>query len=206
MGIAERREREKEGLRRSILDAARELFTRHGYERVTMRAIAETIEYSPTAIYQHFKDKDALVEALCQEDFSRLLGAFTGADLPADPVERIRALGLAYAQFGLSHPNHYRFMFMTGVKGDHDVSDPGLGSYRMLREAVADGIAQGRLRDVGVDTGAQVLWASIHGAVALLITYEPDCFPHAPAVPDLVPQVVENSLRGLVIDRKKGSR
>jgi AcrR family transcriptional regulator len=199
VGIAERREREKEGLRRRILDAARELFMRHGYERVTMRAIAEAIEYSPTAIYQHFADKDALVDALCSEDFSTLLGAISGEALPADPIARIRALGLAYAQFGLTHPNHYRFMFMTPIKPhEHDEQDdPGLQSYLMLREAVEQGIAQGRLRDVGVDTAAQVLWASIHGAVALLVAYPPDCFPHAPAAPDLVEQVVDNGLRGL---------
>jgi AcrR family transcriptional regulator len=199
MGIAERREREKEGLRRRILDAARDQFARHGYERVTMRAIAQIIEYSPTAIYQHFKDKDALVDALCKEDFGRLLGAITDHPLPADPVERIRSLGIAYARFGLAHPNHYRFMFMTPIKPhEHEEQDdPGLLSYLMLRGAVEQGIAEGRLRDVGVDTGAQVLWASIHGAVALLVAYPPDCFPHAPAVADLVEQVVDNGLRGL---------
>jgi AcrR family transcriptional regulator len=201
MGIAERRERDRDELRRRILDSARDLFAREGYDRVTMRAIAEAIEYSPTAIYQHFKDKDALVEALCHEDFSRLLGAFTSRPLPPDPIERIRQVGKAYVRFGLDHPNHYRFMFMTGMKGkDHELSAPGQQSFLVLREAVAQGIAAGRLRDIGVDTAAQVLWSVVHGVVSLLVTYRPDQFPHGPAAPDLVEQALENGLRGLVLD------
>ena len=83
MGITERREREKEEIRNKILDAARDLFAREGYEAVTMRRIAEAIEYSPTTIYIHFEDKDDLVLALCHEDFARLLGAL--AQLPFFP-------------------------------------------------------------------------------------------------------------------------
>lgn len=204
MGIAERREREKGALRRLILDAAREAFTRDGYDRVTMRGIAEAIEYSPTAIYQHFADKDSLVHALCEEDFGNLLGAFTDRPLPADPVERIRALGRAYATFGLAHPNHYRFMFMMPVKPeDHQLSEAGQQSFRMLRDAVAEGVAAGRIRDIGVDAAAQVLWASLHGAVALLVTYRPDQFPHSPPVPDLVDRVMETCMNGLLATTPK---
>ena len=98
MGVKERRDRVKSETRDKILDAARELFVGEGYEKVTMRRIAEAIEYSPTAIYLHFEDKDDLVLALCHEDFGRLLGVFEKAELPRDPVERIRQLGLAYAE------------------------------------------------------------------------------------------------------------
>ncbi len=76
MGTVERREREKQELRTRILDAARELFAELGYEAVTMRKIAERIEYSPTAIYFHFKDKDALMRELCEMDFSTLAQQF----------------------------------------------------------------------------------------------------------------------------------
>src|SRR5262249_10137916 len=101
MGVVERREREREEVRKKILDAARELFATEGYERVTMRRIAEAIEYSPTALHHHFEDKSALVDALCEEDFGRLLGALQAQELPADPIERIRQMGRAYARFGL---------------------------------------------------------------------------------------------------------
>ena len=72
MGVKERREREREETRAKITDAARELFAREGYDAVSMRRIAEAIEYSPTAIYVHFKDKEALFQDLCRQDFGKL--------------------------------------------------------------------------------------------------------------------------------------
>ena len=72
MGLKERRVREKEVVRGKILDAARELFVAEGYEAVTMRKIAQAIEYSPTAIYLHFRDKEAVINAICDTDFLKL--------------------------------------------------------------------------------------------------------------------------------------
>jgi AcrR family transcriptional regulator len=186
MGIVERREREREAVRRKILDAARELFARHGYEHVTMRALADVIEYSPTTIYHHFEDKEDLVEALCHEDFGRLFTALTAEGLPADPVERIRQMGRAYAAFAQRFPNHYQFMFMTPKLPDHklDPAEPGSQAFQLLRD------------DTPADTIAQVVWASLHGATALLVTYGAEKFPCVPAAPDLIEQTCENALRG----------
>jgi len=113
MGPKERRAREREETRTTILDAARELFAAEGYEAVTMRRIAERIEYSPTAIYFHFKDKEALMGKLCAVDFHTLAMQFTKIAKVADPVERLRRIGHAYAEFAAEYPNHYRLMFMT---------------------------------------------------------------------------------------------
>jgi AcrR family transcriptional regulator len=203
MGVTERREREREEVRRKILEAARELFAREGYERVTMRKVAQAIEYSATTIYHHFEDKDDLVDALCHEDFARLLGALTATGLPADPVLRIRQLGLAYASFGIRFPNHYRFMFMTqGKFGDgHQLSEPGLRSFGLLREAVVEAIGKGLFRAGNPDHMAQVLWASIPGAVALLVTYKPEMFPGAPAAPDLVEQTIDAGIRAFLLEK-----
>src|SRR5215469_16493619 len=113
MGVKERREREKSETRDKILDAARELFVSHGYEGVSMRKVADKIEYSPTAIYVHFADKQALFRELCHRDFERLAQVFQGTDLPRDPLERLKRIGRTYVEFGRQYPNHYRLMFMT---------------------------------------------------------------------------------------------
>ena len=113
MGLKERREREKEVVRGKILDAARELFVAEGYEAVTMRKIAQAIEYSPTAIYLHFRDKEAVINAICDTDFLQLATRFRKIAEVADPIVRLKAAGRAYADFALRHPNHYRLMFMT---------------------------------------------------------------------------------------------
>ena len=198
MGVVERREREREKVRRQILDAARELFAREGYERVTMRAVAEAIEYSPTTIYNHFEDKEDLVEALCQEDFARLFSALTAGKMPDDPVERIRQMGRAYARFALAYPNHYRFMFMTVKVPDHKLSpeDPGWRSFELLLNACREAVAAGRFKGDNAEAIAQVMWASLHGATALLVTYRPEQFPCVPADPQLIEKTCENALRG----------
>jgi AcrR family transcriptional regulator len=199
MGVTERREREREEVRRKILDAARDLFATEGYERVTMRRIADAIEYSATTIYHHFEDKDDLVEALCEEDFANLLRALQQEKPPADEVKAIRQLGRAYARFGLALPYHYRFMFMTAAKlENHGHSGSGLQAFSLLLAATERAIRSGRFRKADPLAAAQVLWASIHGAVALLVTYKPEQFPHAPAVPDLAERVIDNAIRGLL--------
>lgn len=205
MGVAERRGREREEVRRKILDAARELFMAEGYERVTMRRIAEAIEYSPTAIYNHFEDKDALLESLCEDEFSRLRAVLSTEAPPRSGVAWIRHLGLAYARFGLGYPNHYRFMFMTkGAFGqDHQPSAPAREAFGLLRAAVKKAIEAGEFRRGDVDAVAQVLWSSIHGAVALLITYRPEQFPGAPAKPDLLERVLENGIRGFLAHKPR---
>lgn len=200
MGTVERREREREEVRKKILDAARDLFASEGYDKVTMRGIAEAIEYSPTTIYNHFRDKANLVNALCEEDFSRLLGLLQKQQPPDDPLDWIRQMGGAYARFGLENPNHYRFMFMTPTEfkagHEHELSTSGQQAFGLLRLAVQKAIERGRFRPENATTMAQVLWAGLHGAVALLTTYDPEQFPTAPAAPDLIEQVIEHGIRG----------
>ncbi|HET7292284.1 MAG TPA: TetR/AcrR family transcriptional regulator [Vicinamibacteria bacterium] len=200
MGIVERREREREKVRRQILDAARELFARRGYESVTMRAVAEAIEYSPPTIYNHFEDKEDLVQALCREDFTRLFSALNAGPHARDPVERIRRMGRAYARFALDFPNHYRFMFMTAMVPDHkpNPDEPGWRSFELLLEACREAVARGRLVGDAPEAIAQVLWASLHGASALLVTYGPEQFPCVPADPQLIEKTCENALRGFL--------
>lgn len=205
MGATERREREKEEVRRKILDAAQELFAREGYEQVTMRRLADAIEYSPTAIYYHFEDKDDVVHSLCQELFGKLFAAVSQRDAPDDPVEQIRQLGRAYGAFGLRHPNHYRFMFMTPKPASHK-PEPGDGGYRafgLLRQAVERAIEAGRFAPGDPHAIATVLWASLHGAVALVTVNGPEKFPEKPPPPDLIDQVIDAGIRAFLAPEAK---
>ena len=204
MGIAERKEREKEDVRRKILEAAHHLFEAHGYENVTMRAVADAIEYSTTTIYHHFENKDALVEAVCFADYEKLTAAMREQPLPEHPLAKIRAMGRAYAAFGLANPNHYRFMFMTpGDWKRHVNADelPPGQAYGFLRSAVVDAIEGGHFAKIDVDLASQILWASIHGVVSLLLTYKPEQFPHVPPHADLLDQSMDAALRGLMASK-----
>ncbi|MFN8178031.1 MAG: TetR/AcrR family transcriptional regulator [bacterium] len=180
MGTVERRIREKTETRDKILHAAREMFSKLGYEAVTMRAIADAIEYTPTAIYHHFANKQALVTELCHQDFDSLARHFLQAASIADPVERIGAIGEAYLEFAIRYPNQYRFMFMTVLPevahseefiAEHR-DNPEKDAYAFLRRACEEAIEQKRVRpELGdPDELAQILWGAMHGLISIHVT------------------------------------
>ena len=116
MGIKERQERDREAVRRSILDAARELFVTEGFQNVSIRKIAERIEYSPAAIYGYFPSKDDIFFALAEEGF-RLLGDPAAmrrdpALQDAPPLERVRAVFWRLYEFSRDQPQYFALMFV----------------------------------------------------------------------------------------------
>jgi AcrR family transcriptional regulator len=116
MGIKERQHRDREAVRRAILDAARELFVAEGFQNVSIRKIAERIEYSPAAIYGYFPSKDDIFFSLAEEGF-RLLGdpASVRSDpalKDAPPLDRIRAVFWRVYEFSREQPQYFALMFV----------------------------------------------------------------------------------------------
>jgi AcrR family transcriptional regulator len=113
MGIKQRQERDREAVRRGILDAARDLFVKEGFEHVSMRRIAELVEYSPAAIYGYFPSKDDIFFALAEEGF-RLLHAQQPLEalgaLP--PLDRVREIFWRFYLFSREHPQYFALMFV----------------------------------------------------------------------------------------------
>src|SRR5215467_253917 len=178
----QRREREREELRQEILDAARDLFVKEGYQNVSMRRIAEKIEYSPTTIYLYFEDKASLLFAICEETFARLTRRMEGIKQESnDPLESLRKTCRAYVEFGLKYPNHYRVTFMNQREmnqgTDHYMREGSMGlkCYMVLRTIVEECVKQGKFREDDAEAITQAIWAAGHGLTSLLIT-KPD-FP-----------------------------
>lgn len=116
MGIKERQERDREAVRRSILDAARELFMAEGFQHVSIRKIAERIEYSPAAIYGYFPSKDDIFFALAEEGL-RLLGDPGAVESDprykdAPPLERVRAMFWHLYEFSCDQPQYFALIFV----------------------------------------------------------------------------------------------
>jgi AcrR family transcriptional regulator len=114
MGIKERQERDREAVRRAILDAAKELFVREGYGNVSIRKIAELVEYSPAAIYSYFPSKDDIFFALAEEGFRLLYGdraQFSELET-LQPIDRLRAIFWGFYQFSCKHPQYFALMFV----------------------------------------------------------------------------------------------
>jgi AcrR family transcriptional regulator len=116
MGIKERQERDREAVRRAILDAARELFVAEGFQNVSIRKIAERIEYSPAAIYGYFPSKDDIFFALAEEGFRLLGDPASIEDDPmlknAPPLERVRAVFWRLYEFSREQPQYFALMFV----------------------------------------------------------------------------------------------
>ena len=178
---ARRRARERAQIRDRIMDAARELFVQEGYDAVTMRRVADMIEYTPPVIYQHFADKHSLVTELCRRDFRTFAASFNVLANVADPIERLRAMGLGYVEFALTHPHHYRLLFMTqpppgveyGTLDPDGIGRPETDSYAFLKQGTDDAFRAGRFNPELQDAGivAQILWQGMHGIVSLHIAW-----------------------------------
>ncbi len=204
MGSKERRERERTETREKILEAAREMFVEHGYEQTTMRGIARRIEYTPTAIYHHFKDKESMLAEICAIDFLSLAAAFQGIGHVADPIERIERIGAAYIEFGMKHPKHYQLMFMTqrpDTPVDLEHGDPAVDAYAFLVQTCEEALAAGRFRPELKDAEqiAQMLWATVHGFVSLHIVMPEDEWLQWKDSEDTAARLRQAILRGLTL-------
>jgi AcrR family transcriptional regulator len=181
MGTLERRERERAELRQKILTAARELFAKHGVEAVTMRSIAEQVEYTATTIYGYFRDKDELIHALVSQDFYAFAQNFQSLAGIEDPALRLMGAARTFVRFGLEHPNHYRLMFMTPLP---NVPPGKLGiakgvcaedAYAFLQQMVRDAQAAKMLLPtaaVDPELVGQFYFTSLHGLIAMHIAMD----------------------------------
>jgi AcrR family transcriptional regulator len=168
---------DREKLRASILNAARSLFVARGIEAVSMREIAKKINYSATTLYNHFADKEALLQAVCDEDFLALAAGMQNIMQMPNLIDRIQALGKGYAMFALQHPNHYRLMFMTPrAPCNLEITKIQQGNteqdaYAQLKFVVQEAFEAGLFRQdlTHFELIAQTLWASTHGVCSLEI-------------------------------------
>ena len=189
-----------------ILAAARELFEQKGYEAVTMRAIAERIEYTATALYHHFPSKHALLTELCATEFEQLGRRMLRAAKPAGPIDRLRVAAETYLRYAEKHPSQYRFLFMTvlppfteeGFRPHHQFDDPEQDAYAYLRQTCADAIGEGLLRPEydDPDALAQMLWGAVHGHIALHMAKNYQEFVPWKPLKRMVAMTLETVLRG----------
>lgn len=173
MGVKERKERERKKVRGLILKAAMRLFVEEGYEHVTIRKIAEEIEYSPATIYLYFKDRDEILYTLHAEGFEKLYQRQQTVLAIKNPLERLLKHGEVYVSFGLENPEYYDLMFIMrepARKISEDRQwDIGLRSYGFLKGNVEECIEAGLLPRTDPDVATFSLWSHVHGMVSLII-------------------------------------
>ena len=187
-------------LRVEIMDATEALIVRTGNtDLVSIRGIAESVGVTPPSIYRHFTDKDELVSAICERRFADFNAAMDSSDAAADPVDRLKEMGLIYGRFALGHPEHYRVLMMTTSTRERAAdATEGQKAFGSLVQAVEACQSAGRFRSGPSVEIAVALWAGLHGLVSLLITSPNFPWPAEPEV--LMERVIDSQLNGLLID------
>ena len=167
-------------LRRQILDTARHLLVREGYQNLSMRKIADAIGYSATSIYLYFDSKDALLHALIHEGMMRLHEKLdrTATQHADDPVGRLQALCRCFINFGLENPEYYEIMFQLRPERMERYPPE---KYRQARSnldffgrALEKGEEEGIFEIEDAKVTASTIWASLHGTVSLLLAERVD--------------------------------
>ena len=176
MGIQERKEREREERRNLILQAAEDIITREGLEGLSLRKIAERIEYSPAAVYHYFNNKEDILEQLLHRQYADLLRTMGALKETENPETKIADLGRRYIHWALKNPELYKVLIMSDsphiVKGS-SVLFRGATRERPAMRLLAETMKEltGR-EDEEVELAAQMVWVTTFGLIIRMITEE----------------------------------
>ena len=193
-----RRTRQRAEARRAILDATEELLVQDGYERFSMRRLAERCGYTAPTIYHYFGDKPGLMDELLGERFERLLAQLRRVRRRQDPVEYLRELVRTFVRFGVKNPTHYRLL-MTPRRNGTEPPRSADEARTMIGAPLQELSRKGRLRGDDPETVLNSLWALTHGMISLsndisdypfsknLLEFSLDAFLHGLLSPNRAP-------------------
>lgn len=164
-------------LRQALIDAALAIIAEdQDAANVSLREVARRVGVSQAAPYRHFADKDALLVAVAEEGFQRLLRALqVDAGSDPDPLARLQASGVAYVKFAIAHPAHYRVMFSTfRVEQGNDSSLNAVAgeTFAVMVDMISAGQAVGAIQPDNPRKLAWVTWSLVHGLALLLIDHQ----------------------------------
>jgi AcrR family transcriptional regulator len=199
VGVKERQEREREAVSRAILDAARDLFVAEGYHNVSIRKIAERIEYSPAAIYSYFPSKDDIFFALAEEGFRMLSASVEGEAPPVDALDAIRKGFWRLYHFSRVHPEYFALMFLDRtvprISRDWErfgfVQELQNRAAGLIRRAVDEGALPPATNP---EAAVMVLVSAVHGAAVMRLC---DRLTHDENGDALARDTLEATLAGL---------
>lgn len=173
MGIVERKERERAELKEQILLKAKEILNKEGQEKLSIRRLAQAVEYSPATIYLYFTDKDEILHELMEMGFGLMNSAMSEAFAEVDPVQRIRRIGAEYVRFGLENKDWYDLMFISEQPMHHierckSEWGHGMGLFEYLTSTCREAL---QLHQTNIEMDPRIialnLWSIVHGLVTL---------------------------------------
>ena len=177
MGIHERRQLDKEIIRKKIIDAASDILVKEGYENLSIRKIASRIEYSPGIIYHYFKDKSEIIAFVVEEGYGDILKSISEIPVDAQNPDRAIVNGLkSYIEIMLENPQQFRAILMNDIEVIQEkvnMLQEGVSKKRKsiqgLCTLVKLAIEKNIFREVDIELTAQIIWTATHGLVSRLI-------------------------------------
>ena len=170
MGIAERRIRQKESVRSSILGAAWQLVEQEGWQALSIRKIAEAIEYSAPVIYDHFENKEAIFLEFTKQGFRILNERLTKAKKKfSTPEEQIEAIAYAYWKFAFTNKEYYQLMYGLGMPTCETVKQIAeLNTFtEIITEVIRELIARSRNKKTDAFLKLHSFWSMLHGLISI---------------------------------------
>jgi AcrR family transcriptional regulator len=170
MGITDRKLRQKEEVRASILDTAWDLVVTEGWQSFSIRKIADAIEYSVPVIYSHFENKDAILLEFNKKGFQSLTETLAAAkaDKP-NPADEIRAMGRAYWEFAFANKEYYQLMFGLGIPTCETASKiPAMQDFnKIVTSSIVAMVPEGQPLPFDPFLKYQSFWSMLHGLVSI---------------------------------------
>lgn len=202
MGIKQRKEREKEEMKKLVLDAAGKIAVSEGFEKISIRRIAEEIEYSPGTIYLYFKNRDEILYDLHRLAFQKFYEMQLTVSYIKDPFEKLREHGRVYITFALDNPELYELMFIVQAPGNEIEANQewneGMKTFEFLKQNIQECVDAGYLRgDVSVLSIG--MWSLVHGLVSLFLRKRMAMVPK-----DYIRPVLYNAYETMVDNFRQG--
>lgn len=166
-------ERRRRKVRDAIVEAAEAIFTEEGEAGISMRRIAERIDYSPAALYKYFDSKEALFDEIREQFFERLYRRMVAvADTIAEGPLLCEECLRAYVETGLEQPAHYRLAFSSWFESTYDEREGSYGyaASERLDQIIELGVEQDWFRPCDTYLAAMSVWAGAHGLTMLAVT------------------------------------
>jgi AcrR family transcriptional regulator len=190
MGNKERKARQREELRATVLLAAESIAESEGWEAVTMRRLADEVDYTPPTLYEIFKSKKGVLDELGLKGYHDMLQKFRGIDTTLPAKERLRCMSRLYWQFSQEHPALYLIMFGPDIPCPDFVNPPEDGGmFGILCRIVAE--VRPADTEAAIQQIAIMIWSTIHGFVNLNIAQYSDPVQRSSFMEGLFDQLVE---------------
>lgn len=173
MGTTDRKKRQKIENKAAILSAALHLFTEEGYENVTIRKIADKVDYGAGTIYLYFKDRDEIFFELHKKGFEEFFKRLSAIQDIIDPIKKISEHALTYIQFAIDQPQYYDLMFISHIPAKYFKLNReweyGDKAFNILKENIKQAKENGSFKEVDAEVAAFSIWSFLHGIASLFV-------------------------------------